>query len=1116
VWQIGKFDEASFEFHEGAPATDPVFTVGKSDPAQDWYEDQPGTSNGVAGFREHPFTIKFELPQAPKGLYTLKLSLLTYTRGLPVLAVAMNGHRGRFFQHPILNYSGGNFRGHFIPHYAKSVITFDVPTQFLQQGTNTLVLTAIDEPGKQAASRGAESGSLITYDALSLENDPAKSYSTEAISAEIVPTMFYKTTSKGLVEIVEVFVRYNETPKSGQVTLALGSGQFNRELAKGTDFGEQKFSFEVPEFSSPTTARATVSLNGRSRTLPAEVKPEKKWTMFMVPNTHHDNGYTDYPPKVAEVQSRNIDAAIQMIREHPDYRYSTDSFWVFEQFMAGRSDAERKEFLRLVKERKLFAPAAYVQASTGTANIEYLLRSFYPAHKLFKENGGEFDYTGITDIPSHTWSLPSIAASAGLKYLMLAANQDLGPILLWGRLHEKSPFWWEGPDGQRILTWYSRHYNQVGALFGMPPSLQAGYDTLPRFIQPYTRPDYKSDGTIMFGTQSDNQSVDPAQASLASDWNAVYAYPKLKFSGVSEAMGYIAGQMGDSIPVIKGDGVAYWSGGGANRENQHRILTAEKLSTISSLVDPRIWPDRRALDLAWSGILFSEAHSFGGGRDNTIAARHGGGPQTAENTRWLERLLMRGMSALSDSTRVPSGTLTVFNALSWPRSGLVEVAIAAGQEPVDPATNQVVPYEVVSVVDLTARMSSLMPSEAARLAGRRIRFLATEVPAVGYKNYILRRTDAQAPALAALEGRILENAYYRVTFNPTTGAVDSVFDKELNRELVDASGPYRFNQYVNVAGTVSFYNQRGINPEVVLPPKLETQVPKTGRLVSMSKTSYGAIARLETSGADNARITTEIVLFDGQKKIEITNRLERATSSYFVFPFAMDRPEFRYEIQNGVVNAPKDILPGGGMENFPVQHWASVSQDDVTVAVVPVDAPIVTFGDIRRYTWPKEFGTRKAAIFSSLGRAGGPGREFRYVFTSGRNVAPSLLSRMGWGAMTPFELNTVVSNDKVGNPPRPLDPVKGSFLEVDNPAAVLLVWKRAEDENGTIMRFVETDGQAGTVKVSSPVLNVDRAWLCNSMEENRQPLTVAGGGFSFNVKPFEIVTVRLDGTPRLK
>ena len=83
-------------------------------------------------------------------------------------------------------------------------------------------------------------------------------------------------------------------------------------------------------------------------------------------------------------------------------------------------------------------------------------------------------------------------------------------------------------------------------------------------------------------------------------------------------------------------------------------------------------------------------------------------------------------------------------------------------------------------------------------------------------------------------------------------------------------------------------------------------------------------------------------------------------------------------------------------------------------------------------------------------------------------------------------------------------------METDNPAVVLVTWKRAEDEKGTIMRFVDTGGQAGTVNVSTPILNVEKAWLCTGMEENQQPLTVAGGGFSFNVKPFEIVTVRLE------
>src|SRR3712207_8998371 len=40
----------------------------------------------------------------------------------------------------------------------------------------------------------------------------------------------------------------------------------------------------------------------------------------------------------------------------------------------------------------------------------------------------------------------------------------------------------------------------------------------------------------------------------------------------------------------------------------------------------------------------------------------------------------------------------------------------------------------------------------------------------------------------------------RVTLDPPTGSVRSIFDKELGRVLVDASSPYRFNQYVYVTG----------------------------------------------------------------------------------------------------------------------------------------------------------------------------------------------------------------------------------------------------------------------------------------------------------------------------
>lgn len=326
------------------------------------------------------------------------------------------------------------------------------------------------------------------------------------------------------------------------------------------------------------------------------------------------------------------------------------------------------------------------------------------------------------------------------------------------------------------------------------------------------------------------------------------------------------------------------------------------------------------------------------------------------------------------------------------------------------------------------------------------------------------------------------------------------------------------------AGQRSSLNRADLSIAVAPPPNLEVQGARGGRLVSVTKAPFGAVARLEASALDATRVATEIVLFDGQKKIAITNRVQYARGGgtrYFAFPFAMERLEFRYEIQNGVVNPAKDVLPGGGKECFPVQHWAVGEQDDVTAAAVPIDSALVTFGDIARYRWPTEFGPHKGAIFSYVARETDQelmfqDLTFRYVVTSGHKLTPGVLSRPGWDAMTPFELNEIIAQDKVDDPPRPLDRTQGSFLEVDHPGVVLLTWKQAEDEKGTILRFVETNGQSGTVKVMSLVLNLERAWLCNSVEENQRPLTVSPGGFSFDVKPFGIITVRLEGTARLK
>jgi alpha-mannosidase len=1135
VWQIGKFDRSSLEFtlrtppaaQSGAGETqyDVVYVVGKSKAETDWPGFQPGSSNGTAGYRPHPYAVQFDLPLKPRGVFWLKVALLVESPRVARLEVAINGHRAVYFQHPVLDYSGGDVASVFLPNYSADTIVADFPAEFLHAGTNELVLTAKDD----SAERDDATGSGLYYDALELDQDATAKLSPADLKVQVVPTVFYVQKEGRLAELVDVYIRHNCPSAGGQATLIIGKGIYTAKLSPDCDFGEQLVEFAVPDFSSATKAVVVVGVGDQARRFPMVVDPAKKWNFFLVPHTHVDVGYTDFQAKVAEAQSRSLDEAIQMIRDHPDFRFSPDGFWCVRQFLAERTDEQKELLYQAVREKKIFVPTVEASLLTGFPALETLIRSLYPAFEFNQQHGGDADYVDITDVPAYSWSYASVMAAAGLKYFAAGSDNYRAPVLLQGRLHEKAPFWWEGPDGGRILMWYSRHYHQMKSLFGLPPTIAGGRDSLPLYLQIYSRPDYKSDATIIYGTQVENTDLFPQQATLVDEWNKIYAYPHLKYSGFSEAIGYIAKQFGESIPVERGDGGPYWEDGAAStarsaaleRETEERALAAEKFSTISSLVNPRLRPDADALKQLWNDMVLYDEHTWGAAR----SVLHPKSEQTvrqlaikeefaSDAKRRTDNLLWRSLAALADGISDPPDTLLVFNPLSWKRSSLVEIDLDNGRELVDLTNHQSVPLEVLS----------------SGANYRHIRFLAEDVPPVGYKAYALRPSEQTASPPASTLNATLENQYYRVALDAESGAVRSIFDKELGKELVNPSSPYRFDQYLYVTGADKLPN-RAVQYSSAAPiPEFSTHGAAGGHLVSVTQAPFGTVARLESQGMNTPKIETEIILFNGRKKIEFVNRVHKTEvytkeGVYFAFPLAMVHPQFRYEIQNGLVDPSRDQLPGAGKEWFSVQHWVAADEAGISVALVPVDASLVCLGDIFRATWPKDFGQRPGTIFSYVmnnywdtNYAAGQGGDFtfRYVLTSGDQLPPARLSRLGWEEMTPAEIDQITPQDKALDTPRPLDAAQGSFMQVDQPNVILVTWKMAEDGDGTILRFLEVGGEAKQVEVQTPRLDVKSAWSSDALERKQAALETLDHGFRFSVKPFQIVTVRLNAVGNVR
>lgn len=1137
VWRIGEFNSSSGEFRSqnidySNPKSDPIYEVGKST-NQDWLRFQPGPANGMTGARLHPFIVRFALSDPPRGVYHLRLSILYETPRLSHLKLQINGHVGLFYFHPKLDYSAGDWEGTFVPQTSTDSKIIAIPAEWMKRGANELILTALDDPDEKQNTLGAiaPGHTGIVYDALELTQAPSEHYDPTSFAAVVEPTIFYQNQTKDtLNEIVYVFTAFGHIPSNGKLELSIGDKTLTQMVKQSEEFGEQKFEFLVPEWAGKTSAMVRFQADGAKGSVRSEVRPAKQWTVFIVPHEHLDVGFTDYAAKVAELHSQSIDDVMNVMRTVPDFRWTLDGSWVADQYMAGRSAQAQKQFLDHVRKGQIVIPPEFANQHTGNASLEGLIHTFYGSHQLsLQYDLPKSDAAQMVDVPAYTWSLASVLHDAGIKYFLGASNSWRAPIVLLGKWNERSPFYWEGPDGGRVLMWYSRAYLQMHTLFGSPWRTESVRDALPVFLQAYSTPEYPANSAIIFGTQLENTPFAREQTELPGKWNSQYAYPRLEFATVHTAMQQIEREAGDKIPVFRGDFGPYWEDGygsdavhtAIHRENQERILTAEKLSALPALLSPTLRPDLSLLKSAWTNELTYDEHTWtyvgatsqpeNEQSEKQLALKQS---RVIEAKRAIDESIQRSFAQLGGMLSPTHNSVAVFNSLSWKRNGMVTIDLPDATEIIDNKTKAAVPYEILFV-------GKGIPLPGFGQGYKRVRFEATDIPALGYKLYSVQPAQQQPAGSESAPARnVVENRFYRLTLDPSSGAIASMFDKELGKELIDQKSPYKFGNYLYVTGGDDVPNNSlyrfgaGLNP-----PTLTVHPATNGRIRGIRKVPFGTVVTLESSSLNTPRIQTEITLYDNEKKIEIRYDLHKERvltreSAYIAFPFDITNPSFTYGNQTGWVNPAKDELAGGSREWYVARHWTAITNRDATIALAPIDAPLVAFGDIVRGNWPREFQPSSSTIFSwmmnnywgtNFPAWQGGDFTFRYVLTSSQHFSPVEANRFGIEESTPLEKTDVPQSS--GTSQLPTD--EAGMLQLNNPNVLVSTWKIAEDADGTILRLQEIAGLASHVQIHSDYFRFASAWLASPLEDNISEIQPKEGDLELALRPFQTVTLRV-------
>jgi alpha-mannosidase len=1097
LWQIGTPDKSYAEFaiarnyqaFAGRFDRRPlVFEIGRSEAARDWPFIQPGPADAWAGGRVHPFTIRFALADEPRGLFTLRVEFTdVHALNTPTFAITVGGRQGRFRLQP-----GGGDASLGNPAAGRpQKIELALPASLFKKGTNDIVLAGTD-------------GSWVQYDAVTLLNDPQGTMPEPDIrSVTAAATPFFIRQEGKVRRAVDVNVTL--TAPGADVTIRVEAGGETLEVPvkELTGFGGINQEVGVPDSPEPLEARITARVGAHSKSTTVKVTPQRKWRLFVAPSAHTDVGYTDIQPKCAERHNQNTDTALELMEKYPDFRWNLEVAWQAENYLATRQGEKLDRFLRFAKEGRLGVQALYCNILTGLCSHESACRLTWFAHGLKTRYGIPYRSAMISDVPTQEASVPMLLAGAGIRYFSSGINNDRA--YTFDRMQGQSPCWWEGPDGSRVLMMFISGYAHASGL-ALDQSVSAARGQVLNHLKGYeSRANYPFDAVFLHGAVSDNCPLNARLAEVAKAWNERYEFPKVLLCHNADFFEYIEKNFGDKLPVVRGSGGTYWEDGAGSsaaettlcRNAKEAVGNAQTFFALAGRAQPQTAYPAAEINSAWRNCLLYDEHTWGAHCSISQPDSDFSKQQwkikaqfAVDAEREAKSLQSQGAAALASLVKADGSSLVVLNPASWARTDVLQVKLPEG--------TSVAEAGVSWCDDLQGTL-----------------LLAKDVPACGFRVLKLgQNADRRAPQ--TVEGTTLDSRYYRVSFDPANGAITSLFDKELSRELVDAQAPYRLNQYVYVAG--------GKGSRIVMDPngpqpKLTLSTPEKATLRRLRLGDLGERMIIESSATMTPSLSTEVTVWNHLHRVDIVNRLNKTQTYdkeavYFAFPFAAAKPVFRYECPAGIVNANTGMLPGACLDWFTVQHFVEIESGDDAITWATPDAPLVCFQDINRGKWlrtlPMNTGHLYAYVMNNYWHTnykpgqGGP-HTFRFSITSRAKADNTASAQFGWAASNP--LLAVAGRGTAG---AVWSGSSGSLVEIAEPNVLLLSAKRAEAGNALVLRLWEVSGQPTTAHLRLGQAPFAKATACNLVEEPQGALEVKDRVIVVPVRGSGLATVMVE------
>jgi len=826
----------------------------------------------------------------------------------------------------------------------------------------------------------------------------------------------------------------------------------------------------------------------------------KQFRIRAVGNSHIDMAWLWPWTETVETVRNTFRSALNMMNEYPDFTYSASTARAYE-WMEEKYPSLFQEIQQRVKEgRWEIVGGMWVEPDLNMPSGESLTRQILIGKQYFKKKFNVDVRVGWNpDSFGYNWQLPQIYKKSGIDYFVTAKLQ-------WAHEFTTFPykyFWWEAPDGSRLLTYFPHDYGSL-----MEPVVMAG-DVAEWIPSTYHNGD-KSPGMMYLYGVGDHGGgptrtmLDQAMRLMQPD----AVYPKVEFSTAASFFSDLDKQKELAIPVWKNELYFQYHRGVFTtqaetkkriRQTEETLLDAERFASLAQLYG-RQYPHEQ-LTSAWKALLFDQFHDIMPG--SGIAVNYLDAQRDLDAAERSSReILNRSLEEISAriDTQQKGTPVVVYNSMSWSREEIVEATVqlparATGIEVVD-SKGKLVRSQILANEPNTGRITFLMQARA---------------PALGYATFFVRSAASSAPVTSVLKASAdgLENEFIQLKVNSSTGCITSIVEKKSKREMLAPSASDTGGPTDGACGNLLqvFVDKPKEYDAWNIDADFEKQYWSLDHADSVELTEFGPLRSVirVRHHFQNSSFTQDIILYAGASRIDVKMQTEWHEKHILLkaaFPISVRSRKATFEIPFGSIERPttRNTPEEKAQFEVPAEHWADLSDSEHGVSILNdskygYDAKenVLRLSLLRSPAWPDP-------------HADEGHHEFTYsIYPHSGNWREAETVRAGYNLNYKLEAVQVLNHD--GSLPP-----EHSFLGLSSQSVVLTAAKGSADENENndflVLRFYEWAGKDSDVTLQLPA-GVQSAWETNLIEQPIGKLALSKGTLTVHCKPFEIKTVKV-------